>query len=83
MRSATAAVAAAQAVYVWNPRFLLLTGITGGVKKTTRGSLGDVIIAEQIVGYEHGKISDASTERREVEYRLRRSRERGGDGPRD
>jgi nucleoside phosphorylase len=69
MGSASAAVATTQAIDIWNPRFIFLTGITGGIKRTISGSLGDVIVAEQIVGYEPGKVKDGSTIRRYDVYR--------------
>ncbi|NET60851.1 MAG: 5'-methylthioadenosine/S-adenosylhomocysteine nucleosidase [Symploca sp. SIO2E6] len=52
-----------QAIDVWNPTVIILTGIMGGVKGSDR-LLGDLIVAEQIVGYELGKLKDVGTERR-------------------
>jgi nucleoside phosphorylase len=58
-----AAAATTRAINVWNPRFILLGGITGGVKRTGY-ELGDVIVADAIVGYEPGKQKDDGLHRR-------------------
>jgi nucleoside phosphorylase len=58
-----AASATARAIDVWNPRFILLGGIAGAVKRKEY-ELGDVIVADQIVGYEPGKQRDEGLERR-------------------
>ncbi|MFC2142174.1 hypothetical protein ACFLR7_04495, partial [Acidobacteriota bacterium] len=64
MGNVKAAVAATQAIDVWNPQYLILTGIAGGVKKELGGNLGDIIIGEQFVGYEPGKLNDRGIDRR-------------------
>ncbi|NOR25845.1 MAG: hypothetical protein GQ542_15945 [Desulforhopalus sp.] len=41
-----------------------MTGIAGGVKKEPERQLGDVIVAEEIVGYEPSRITDGDVIRR-------------------
>ena len=63
MGNVQAATAVTQAIDVWNPSAIILTGIMGGIEGSKR-LLGDLIVAEQIVGYELGKIKETETERR-------------------
>lgn len=58
-----AAAAATRAIDVWNPQHIFLVGIAGGVKGKSR-RLGDVIVAEQIVGYEPAAETGRGTIRR-------------------
>jgi len=58
-----AAAATTRALDVWNPRFVLLGGIAGGAKRADY-QLGDVIVADLIVGYEPGRQGDKGFERR-------------------
>ncbi len=62
MGSVAAGIATTQAID-WNPSLIILVGIMGGVKGDER-HLGDLIVAEQIVGYEAGKLTEAGTEPR-------------------
>lgn len=64
MGTASAATATIQAIDVWNPQFVFLTGIAGGIQDAVNGSRGDIIVAEQIVGYELAKETDAGSVRR-------------------
>lgn len=64
MGNVEAAVATSQAIAVWNPSQIIVTGIAGGIEKEGSNFLGDVLVAEQIVGYELGRITDGVTERR-------------------
>lgn len=64
MGNVPAAAATTQAIDVWNPEVLILTGIAGGFRGGLKGQLGDLIVAEQIVGYEPGKIYPNGTKRR-------------------
>jgi nucleoside phosphorylase len=63
MGNVSAAAATVRAIDVWNPQHILLVGIAGGVKARGRRP-GDVIVAEQIVGYEAGAMMDKGTVRR-------------------
>ena len=58
-----AAAATTRAIDVWNPRFILLGGIAGAVKRADY-QLGDMIMADAIVGYEPGKQEDDGLHRR-------------------
>jgi nucleoside phosphorylase len=50
-----ATLAAAEAIQRWRPRYIVVVGIAGGI--TTNGiGLGDVLVADQIVGYEMQKV---------------------------
>jgi nucleoside phosphorylase len=61
----SAAEAATQAISVWNPAYIVLTGIAGGIHGAgTELRLGDVLVADQVVGYESAKIRPDSIERR-------------------
>ena len=51
-----AATATADAITRWHPRYIMLVGIAGGV--AARGvSIGDILIADQIVDYELQKLT--------------------------
>lgn len=63
MGNIASAVVVSQVISVWNPRYIILTGIAGGTKAKNR-NLGDVLVAEQLTYYEHGKILDGNDERR-------------------
>ena len=69
MGNVSAAVATTQAIDVWNPDAIVLTGITGAVKDKDKRSLGDLIIAEQVVAYEPGKHTKSGLQRRFEVYR--------------
>jgi len=64
MGNVAAGIATTQAIDVWNPTLIILVGIVGGVENGDERYLGDLIAAEQIVGYESGKLTDAGAERR-------------------
>ena len=59
MGNINASIATTQAIGVWNPRYIILTGITGGFKKDGL-HLGDLIVGEQVVYYESGKKTEIS-----------------------
>ena len=54
------ALAAREAVQLWRPRYILFSGIAGGLPDPKDDDalpgLGDVVIADVIYGYEYGKI---------------------------
>ncbi len=52
-----AANATSDAIRRWQPRYLLLVGIAGGISDQEIG-LGDVLISDQVVDYELQKITD-------------------------
>jgi nucleoside phosphorylase len=64
-----AANATTDAVVRWNPQFVLMVGIAAGIPspKDDR-ELGDVVVADQVIGYEHAKITEKGYEYREREY---------------
>jgi nucleoside phosphorylase len=64
MGNIEAAIATSQAINVWNPSHIIVSGIAGGIGKAESRYLGDVIVAEQIVGYELGRITNGIVERR-------------------
>lgn len=68
MGNVAAGVAARNAVALLNPPLLVLTGITGGIEDKGR-SLGDVVVPDQIVYSELGKIRAGATARRWEVYR--------------
>ncbi|MCQ3930843.1 MAG: hypothetical protein DPW16_10325 [Chloroflexi bacterium] len=51
----------------WHPKGIILVGITGGLSKTL--SLGDIVISEQIVDYELGKVTSEGLYHRWSVYR--------------
>jgi nucleoside phosphorylase len=56
-----AATATADAITRWHPRYIMLVGIAGGV--AARGvSIGDILIADQIVDYELQKLTSQDTQ---------------------
>lgn len=56
-------VGVAETIERWQPRYVVLCGIAGGLPK--RGvALGDVVIAEAVWGYLYGKVVDNSIEPR-------------------
>jgi len=56
------ALAAKEAVRLWKPRYIIFSGIAGGLSdlkvKDAGTRLGDVVIADVIHGYEYGKIDE-------------------------
>lgn len=65
MGNVGSAQAATLAISVWNPAYILLTGIAGGIRESGDDlRLGDVLVPDQIIGYEQGKIRPEKLERR-------------------
>lgn len=58
-----AAIMTTQAICAFDPDLIILSGICGGFKNKSL-NLGDIIIPEEILYYEYGKISDNETKRR-------------------
>jgi nucleoside phosphorylase len=56
-----ATVTASDAIRRWQPSYVLLVGIAGGLK-SAGVDLGDILIAEQIADYESQKITNAGSQ---------------------
>lgn len=54
MGNVAAAAGLSRAISVWNPANVLVAGIAGGVRAPQR-TLGDLVVATQIVSYDQGK----------------------------
>lgn len=63
MGNVESAMATTQAIEVWNPQFLLLVGIAGGIESSDK-TLGDIVVSEQVVNYEIGKVKNTGLENR-------------------
>ena len=68
----------AAAITMWaitqlKPRFILLLGIAGGIEKKNERMLGDVLIPEVFVEYDHGKATPEGFEQRYQPYRASRT----------
>lgn len=70
MGNVRAAAAVQRSISVWNPRFVTLAGIAGGLKSDSDSRwLGDVLVGEQIVYFELGKAKVGGVERRYEVFR--------------
>jgi nucleoside phosphorylase len=67
MGEIAAANAVTDAVTRWRPRFVLMVGIAGGIPQDDL-DLGDVVVADQVVGYEYGKMTDKGIKPRDHVY---------------
>lgn len=67
MGEIAAATATTDAVVHWNPQFVLMVGIAGGFAQDDL-DLGDVVVADQVVGYEYGKVTDDEIKPRDRVY---------------
>jgi nucleoside phosphorylase len=67
MGRAETALVTADAIRRWQPRYVLLIGIAGGVSKGVE--LGDVLVAEQFVDYELQKITGTGAQVRYQSFR--------------
>src|SRR5262249_32895082 len=83
-----AANATGDAIRRWNPRYVLLVGIAGGIKDS-EVALGDVLISDQIVDYELQKIEPSgpkirfSVHRASTRLLLAAQNPPVGDGPKN
>ncbi len=69
MGEISAANATTDAIVRWNPDYVLMVGIAAGIPNPKEDrELGDVVVAEQVIGYEHAKVIDKGYEYREQEY---------------
>ncbi|WP_369160484.1 hypothetical protein [Candidatus Thiodiazotropha sp. LNASS1] len=67
MGNLDAAHATADLINRWNPRYILVAGIAGGINSNTQ-RLGDIIVSESIVYYEPGKVRDSQTDVRNRQF---------------
>ncbi len=67
MGNLQAAHATADLIREWNPRFILVNGIAGGLSKG-RQDFGDVVASDSIVYYELAKVRSAGQERRNRQF---------------
>jgi nucleoside phosphorylase len=67
MGGISAANAVTDTLVRWRPRFLLMTGIAGGLPQDDL-DLGDVVVSDQVVGYEYGKVSEEGLKSRDRVY---------------
>lgn len=67
MGRSNAGVWAAGAIRKFRPRFILIVGIAGGIEGVV--SLGDVLVADQILDYELQKLQEAGLQIRPEVYR--------------
>lgn len=63
----SAAHATADLINRWNPRYILVAGIAGGLRRDSQ-NLGDIIVSESIVYYEPGKVRDSTVEPRNKQF---------------
>jgi nucleoside phosphorylase len=65
MGNVHAAQTAQRVIDVWNPARLLLVGIAGGIPAGAEDlRLGDILVPDQVVGYELGKLRSGTTDPR-------------------
>ena len=62
-----AATAITDAVTFWKPHFVFMVGIAGGIPQDDL-DLGDVVVADQIIGYDYGKVTKKTIKPRERVY---------------
>jgi len=67
MGTISAANAVTDTIVHWNPRYVLMVGIAGGIPQDDL-DLGDVLVAEQVVGYDYGKVTDQGIKPRDHVY---------------
>jgi len=67
MGELSAANATTDAIADWNPRFVLMIGIAGGIPQDDL-ELGDVVVADQVIGYDYGKQYDGFIKPRDHVY---------------
>jgi|GEM_PF-4034541 len=52
----------------WRPKQVILVGVAGGDPSDPTLKLGDIVIGESIIGYEHGKIDASGFKQRSTRY---------------
>jgi nucleoside phosphorylase len=68
MGNVQAAAATAEIIRDWSPRYVIMCGIAGGLRRDSQ-RLGDVVVSTDVIYYELAKIRKDGTERRFVSYR--------------
>lgn len=67
MGNLEAAHATSDLINIWNPRYVLVNGIAGGLRKSDQ-SFGDIVVSDSILYYELGKITKIETEHRNKQF---------------
>jgi adenosylhomocysteine nucleosidase len=67
MGNVPAASAVTDTIARWAPHFILMIGIAGGIPQEDL-DLGDVIVADQVIGYEYSKVTDERFKPRDRVY---------------
>ena len=67
MGNLEAAHAAADLINTWNPRYILVNGIAGGLNQRDQ-DFGDIVVSESVIYYELGKIVGAEMEQRNKQF---------------
>lgn len=69
MGNVTAATVTSRVIVRWRPKHLVLVGIAAGVRGHDNVQLGDVLVAEQVVGFEQAKVTAEGAQPRYEPYR--------------
>ena len=67
MGNVEAAVATSEILRDWHPRYLVMCGIAGGLRRSHQ-ALGDVVVATSVVYYELAKLGNDRVEPRPISY---------------
>jgi nucleoside phosphorylase len=67
MGNIEAAIATSEILHVWHPRYLVMCGIAGGLRKSQQ-ALGDVVVATSVFYYELAKLNDSRVGARPISY---------------
>ncbi|MEM7165128.1 MAG: hypothetical protein AAF581_06660 [Planctomycetota bacterium] len=67
MGNVQAAATTANVISTWNPRFIVMCGIAGGLQADSQ-QLGDLVVATDVIYCELGKLTEVGLERRPVSY---------------
>lgn len=72
MGNLDAAHATADLIRDWNPRFVLVNGIAGGLQRSSQ-DFGDVVVSDSVIYYEPGKVRETGVEYRNKQFQADRS----------
>ncbi len=67
MGNVSAAIAVTDTIARWKPNYILMVGIAGGFPQDDL-DLGDVVVADQVVGYDYGKVKPTGMQFRDHVY---------------